>query len=83
MAAAHELFAPRDVMRTGNRQEHVIGGDLHDGPMPMAHSVWLCAHAAHPDLIIPGHDPLIMRRYPPPPAPLKCIAVRLDAAPSQ
>jgi glyoxylase-like metal-dependent hydrolase (beta-lactamase superfamily II) len=26
----------------------------------------LRAHAASPDLIIPGHDPLVMRRYPAP-----------------
>lgn len=33
------------------------------------------------DLVIPGHDPLVMRRYPPPAPELKGIAVRLDADP--
>ena len=32
--------------------------------------------------IIPGHDPLVMQRYPPPGRELDGIVVRLDAAPS-
>jgi hypothetical protein len=31
--------------------------------------------------IVPGHDPLVMRRYPAPSADLEGIAVRLDVAP--
>lgn len=42
----------------------------------------LRAHAASPELIVPGHDPLVMRRYPPPSAELEGIVVRLDVAPS-
>ena len=38
-------------------------------------------HAASPDLIVPGHDPLVMQRYPAPSAELQGIAVRLDVAP--
>lgn len=34
-----------------------------------------------PDYIIPGHDPLVMRRYSEPEAALRGIAVRLDAEP--
>lgn len=41
----------------------------------------LRAHAAHPDLIVPGHDPLVMRRYPPASPQLEGIAVRLDVSP--
>ena len=37
--------------------------------------------ADSPELIVPGHDPLVMRRYPPPRATLKGIAVRLDRRP--
>ncbi len=37
--------------------------------------------ADSPDLIVPGHDPLVMRRYAPPRAALKGIAVRLDRRP--
>jgi glyoxylase-like metal-dependent hydrolase (beta-lactamase superfamily II) len=42
----------------------------------------LRAHAASPDLIVPGHDPLVMQRYPAPSVELEGIAVRLDAVPS-
>ena len=31
--------------------------------------------------IIPGHDPLVMKRYPAPSSDLEGIAVRLDVAP--
>jgi hypothetical protein len=34
------------------------------------------------DHIVPGHDPLVVARYPAPSAELKGIAVRLDVAPS-
>src|SRR5882672_4475727 len=34
-----------------------------------------------PELVVPGHDPLVMRRYAPPRAALKGIAVRLDRRP--
>lgn len=37
--------------------------------------------AASPEHIIPGHDPLVMRRYPPASRELEGIAVRLDADP--
>ena len=32
--------------------------------------------------IVPGHDPLVMQRYPAPSAELKDIVVRLDAVPT-
>ena len=38
--------------------------------------------AARPELIVPGHDPEVMRRYPPSDARLKGIAVRLDLEPA-
>jgi hypothetical protein len=31
--------------------------------------------------IIPGHDPLVMRRYPPPKPELEGLVVRLDVTP--
>jgi glyoxylase-like metal-dependent hydrolase (beta-lactamase superfamily II) len=55
---------------------------LHIGEMLDAFDT-LRAHAASPDLIVPGHDPLVMRRYPPPSPGLEGIAVRLDVAPIQ
>ncbi len=37
--------------------------------------------AASPEHIIPGHDPLVMARYPAPSAELQGVAVRLDVMP--
>ena len=34
-----------------------------------------------PQLVVPGHDPLVMRRYPAPSAALEGIAVRIDCRP--
>jgi len=34
-----------------------------------------------PELVVPGHDPLVMRRYPAPSAALEGIAVRIDCRP--
>ena len=33
--------------------------------------------------VIPGHDPLVLRRYPPPKPGLEGIAVRLDVDPRE
>lgn len=41
----------------------------------------LKALAATPQHVIPGHDPLVMKRYPAPSAELEGICVRLDVAP--
>ena len=43
----------------------------------------LRAIAPSPEHIVPGHDPLVMRLYPPPSPELKGVAVRLDAAPME
>lgn len=37
--------------------------------------------ASRPELIVPGHDPVVMQLYEPPAASLRGIAVRLDASP--
>lgn len=37
--------------------------------------------AASPEHIIPGHDPLVMQRYPTPAADLEGMCVRLDVSP--
>lgn len=39
--------------------------------------------ADSPDHVVPGHDPLVMERYPPVSEDLAGIAVRLDAAPAK
>ena len=41
-----------------------------------------CTLADSPDHVIPGHDPLVMRRYPAPSVELQGIAVRLDTPPA-
>lgn len=37
----YELFAIRYATRAGRRQDHFIGGDPHDAPMPMDYYVWV------------------------------------------
>src|SRR3954467_14037442 len=37
----YELFAIRYATRDARRSEHFIGGDPHDGPMPMDYFSWV------------------------------------------
>src|SRR4051812_39249230 len=37
----YELFAIRYATRDARRAEHFIGGDPHDGPMPMDYFIWV------------------------------------------
>src|SRR6201988_353840 len=37
----YDLFAIRYATRAGKRSDHFIGGDPHDGPMPMDYFVWV------------------------------------------
>jgi hypothetical protein len=53
---------------------------FHIGEMLAAYDT-LHVHAPSPQHIIPGHDPLVMRRYPPPRSELGGIVVRLDVMP--
>src|SRR5580658_7780764 len=45
MTAEYELFALRYATREARRHEHFIGGDPHDGPMPMDYFVWVAKNA--------------------------------------
>jgi glyoxylase-like metal-dependent hydrolase (beta-lactamase superfamily II) len=45
MTAEYELFALRYATRKAQRHEHFIGGDPHDGPMPMDYFVWVARNA--------------------------------------
>lgn len=45
MTAEYELFALRYAGRPAMRHEHFIGGDPHDGPMPMDYFVWVAKNA--------------------------------------
>jgi glyoxylase-like metal-dependent hydrolase (beta-lactamase superfamily II) len=53
---------------------------FHIGDMLEAYDA-LRANAPSPHHIIPGHDPLVMRQYPPPRPELEGIVVRLDVMP--
>ena len=37
----YELFAIRYAMREARRSDHFVGGDPHDGPMPMDYFLWV------------------------------------------
>jgi hypothetical protein len=37
----YEVYALRYATRDAKRRDHFIGGDPHDGPMPMDYFVWL------------------------------------------
>ena len=53
---------------------------FHIGDMLEAYDA-LRAHAASPNHIIPGHDPLVMRQYAAPRQELEGVVVRLDVMP--
>ena len=55
---------------------------FHIGDMLEAYDA-LRAHAPSPQHIIPGHDPLVMRLYPPPKPELEGVVVRLDVMPKE
>lgn len=54
---------------------------LYDVPKMVAGYRRLAELADAPELIVPGHDPLVMKRYAPPSADLEGLAARLDARP--
>ena len=37
----YEVYAMRYATREAQRRDHFIGGDPHDGPMPMDYYTWL------------------------------------------
>ncbi|WP_158906261.1 N-acyl homoserine lactonase family protein [Burkholderia sp. L27(2015)] len=43
----YELFAIRYATRDGTRSANFVGGDAHDGPMPMDYFVWVAKSPAH------------------------------------
>ncbi len=50
----YELYAIRYAQRDAVRSEHFIGGDPHDGPMPMDYFVWLAKTEDHVVVIDTG-----------------------------
>ena len=54
----YELYAIRYAERDARRADHFIGGDPHDGPMPMDYFVWA---AIGPDHGVQGNlDPAVL-----------------------
>ncbi|MEM8664288.1 MAG: N-acyl homoserine lactonase family protein [Pseudomonadota bacterium] len=51
-----EIFAIRYGRSTRKRSESFIGGDPHDGPMPMAYYVWLIRREGRTILVDTGFD---------------------------
>jgi glyoxylase-like metal-dependent hydrolase (beta-lactamase superfamily II) len=54
---------------------------VYDVPRMVAGWRRLIELADSPELVVPGHDPLVMRRYPAPRSDLQGVAVRLDERP--
>ena len=50
----YELFAIRYAERDARRSDHFIGGDPHDGPMPMDYFVWAAIGAERSFVIDTG-----------------------------
>ena len=58
----YELYAIRYAMRDAKRSEHFIGGDPHDGPMPMDYFVWLARCGEHNVVIDTGFTEAVAAR---------------------
>ena len=50
----YELYAIRYAERDARRSDHFIGGDPHDGPMPMDYFVWVAVAPHHTVVIDTG-----------------------------
>ncbi|MEY9568705.1 glyoxylase-like metal-dependent hydrolase (beta-lactamase superfamily II) [Bradyrhizobium ottawaense] len=58
----YELFAIRYATRDAQRSEHFIGGDPHDGPMPMDYFVWLARGGGRSFVIDTGFNAEVARQ---------------------
>jgi glyoxylase-like metal-dependent hydrolase (beta-lactamase superfamily II) len=58
----YELFAIRYATRNARRAEHFIGGDPHDGPMPMDYFVWVAVGAGRAFVIDTGFTEEVAKR---------------------
>lgn len=57
MSETYEIYAIRYGKSVRKRSESFIGGDPHDGPMPMAYYVWLVRNAARSVVVDTGFAP--------------------------
>src|SRR5262245_39333268 len=58
----YDLFAIRYATRDARRSDHFIGGDPHDGPMPMDYFVWVAVSAERVFVIDTGFTAEISAR---------------------
>jgi hypothetical protein len=58
----YELYAIRYAERDARRADHFIGGDPHDGPMPMDYFVWAAIGKERSFVIDTGLRPRSRRR---------------------
>ena len=52
----YELYAIRYAERDARRSDHFIGGDPHDGPMPMDYFVWAAIGRDRSFVVDTGHE---------------------------
>ena len=58
----YELFAIRYATREARRSDHFIGGDPHDGPMPMDYFMWLAKGGGRTFIIDTGFNAEVANR---------------------
>src|ERR1700761_2298475 len=58
----YELFAIRYAPRDAKRSAHFIGGDPHDGPMPMDYFVWVARGGGRTFVIDTGFNAEVSER---------------------
>ena len=58
----YELFAIRYATREARRSAHFIGGDPHDGPMPMDYFVWVAKGGGRTFVIDTGFNAEVSER---------------------
>lgn len=58
----YELFAIRYAAREARRSDHFIGGDPHDGPMPMDYFMWLARGGGRSFVIDTGFNAEVAAR---------------------
>ena len=83
------VLTRRGVVVLASDASHLYTNMEEGRPFPIVYNVadMLEGHkrlrqlATSPQHIVPGHDPLVMRRYPPPARELEGIATRLDVEP--
>jgi len=59
---SYELYVIRYAARNGHRRDHFLGGDPHDGPMPMAYYVWAAIGAERSFVIDTGFNAEVSAR---------------------